>query len=116
MPLKARAMSGELTSSLCRLVLRLSMSRYSGATWSGSRYGSLAISSSFRIAFRALQGHATIDHQYLASDVAGVVAHQEAHAVADVPALALDLQHRGLGALCTRVLAHYGIAAGIDHR
>ena len=36
-PLNARAMSGELTNSLCRLVLRFSMSRYSGATWSASR-------------------------------------------------------------------------------
>src|SRR5882757_5115631 len=43
MPLKARAISGELTSSLCRLVLRLSMSRYSGAIWSASRYGRRAM-------------------------------------------------------------------------
>src|SRR5437868_805132 len=131
-PLKAFAMSGELTSSLCRLVLRLSMSRYSGATWSGSRYGSLAIllfslsliplllagerklKLSFRIAFRALQGHAAVDHQHLAGDVAGVVAHQEAHALADVPAGAFDLQHRGLGALGAVGLGH--AVAAIDHR
>src|SRR3984893_12052213 len=66
------------------------------------------------VAFRPLQRHAAIDHQHLAGDVAGVRTHQEPHGMADVPACALDLQHRGLGALRAGRLAH-AVAASIDH-
>ena len=52
-----------------------------------------------RIAFRALQRDAAVDHQHLAGNVAGVVAEQEFHGMADVPAGAFGLQHRGIGAL-----------------
>ena len=37
------------------------------------------------IAFRALQRDTAVDHQHLAGDVAGVIAEQKFHGVADVP-------------------------------
>ena len=67
------------------------------------------------IAFRTLQRDTAIDHQHLAGDIAGIIAEQKFHGVADVPAGSFRLQHRGVGALGARSLAH-AVAAGVDHR
>ena len=67
------------------------------------------------IAFRALQRDTAVDHQHLAGDIAGIIAEQKFHGVADVPAGTFRLQHRGVGALGARSLAH-AVAAGVDHR
>ena len=54
------------------------------------------------VALRALQRDTAVDHQHLAGDVAGMIAEQKFHGVADVPAGTFRVQHRGFGALGAR--------------
>src|SRR5579862_9351304 len=77
---------------------RFARTRWRGTTAIGSM--------SFRIPFRALQRGAAVDHQNLSGDIPRIVREQEFRRLSDVPAGALELQHRGLGALRARRIAH----------
>src|SRR5690348_15328020 len=68
-----------------------------GESWTElPRHNPKSLSVLLGFSFGGLERDAAIDHQRLAGDVARVIAEQEFHGMADVPAGAFHLQHRGL--------------------